>query len=77
MPLTLVHLENADAIELGQVAGDLAASLPGCALVISARLRGLGAAAGWREVVVSPFDTATALDQLRAELGDAAPDQES
>ena len=68
MPLTLVHLENADTIEAGQVAGDLAASLPGCALVISARLRGLGADAGWREVVVSPFDTATALDQLRAEL---------
>ena len=77
MPLTLVHLENADTIEAGQVAGDLAASLRGCTLVISARLRGLGADAGWREVVVSPFDSATALDQLRAELGDAAPGQKS
>jgi hypothetical protein len=76
MPLTLLHLENADTIETGLVAGDLAASLPGCPLMFSARLRGLGADAGWREVVISPFDTATALDQLRAELGDAAPGQE-
>jgi len=47
MPLTLVHLENADAFDTGGVAGDLAALLPGCALVISARLRRLGAGAGW------------------------------
>jgi tetratricopeptide (TPR) repeat protein len=76
-PLTLVHLENADTIETGQVAGDLSASLPGCALVISARLRGLGAEAGWREVVVAPFDGATAVEQLRAELGSAVQGQES
>ena len=42
MPLTLVHIENADTFEAGQVVGDLAASLPRCALVVSARLRGLG-----------------------------------
>ena len=77
MPLTLVHIENADTFEAGQIVGDLAASLPGCALVISARLRGLGADAGWREVVVTPFDSATALEQLRAELGSAAQGQES
>jgi hypothetical protein len=75
-PLTLVHIENADTVEAGQIVGDLSDSLPDCALIISARLRGLGAAAGWREVVVSPFNTATALDQLSAELGDAAPDQD-
>jgi hypothetical protein len=72
MPLTLVHIENADTFEAGQIFGDLAASLPGCALVVSARLRGLGADAGWREVVVAPFDSATALEQLRAELGPKA-----
>jgi tetratricopeptide (TPR) repeat protein len=77
MPLTLVHIENADTFEAGQVVGDLAASLPGCALVVSARLRGLGADAGWREIVVAPFDIATALEQLRAELGPQAPGQES
>jgi len=72
-PLTLVHIENADTVEAGQIVGELSDSLPGCALIFSARLRGLGADAGWREVLISPFDTATALDQLRAELGDAAP----
>ena len=77
MPLTLVHIENADTFEAGQIVGDLAASLPHCALVVSARLRGLGADAGWREVVVTPFDGATALEQLRAELGSAAQGQES
>jgi tetratricopeptide (TPR) repeat protein len=77
MPLSVVHIENADTIEAGQVVGDLAASLPGCALVVTARLRGLGADAGWREVAVAPFDTATALEQLRAELGPEAPGQES
>jgi tetratricopeptide (TPR) repeat protein len=76
-PLTLVHIENADTVGAGQVAGDFAASLPGCAVTFSARLRGLGADAGWREVVLSPFDTTTALDQLRAELGAAAPGQDS
>jgi hypothetical protein len=77
MPLTLVHLENADAFDTGGVAGDLAALLPGCALVISARLRRLGAGAGWPEVVLSPFDTGTALEQLRGELGAESPGQES
>ena len=77
MPLTLVHIENADTFEAGQILGDLAASLPGCALVVSARLRGLGADAGWREVVVAPFDSATALEQLQAELGPEALGQES
>jgi len=76
-PLTLVHIENADTVEAGQIVGELSDSLPGCALIFSARLRGLGADAGWREVLISPFDTATAMDQLRAELGDAAPGQES
>ncbi len=76
-PLTLVHLENADTIETGQIAGDLAISLPGCALVISARLRRLGTDAGWREVVLTTFDTATALEQLRAELGTESPGRES
>jgi TIR domain len=76
-PQTLVHIENADTFEAGKVVGDLAASLPGCAFVVSARLRGLGADAGWPEVVLSPFDKATALEQLRAELGPATPSQES
>jgi hypothetical protein len=77
LPLTLVHIENTDTFESGQVAGDLAALLPSCALVFSARLRGLGADAGWRDVGLVPFDIATALEQLRAELGRESPGQQS
>ncbi len=77
MPLTLVHVENADTPEAGHIVADLANSLPGCALIISARLRGLGADAGWREVALAPFETATALEQLQAELGAGSPGQES
>jgi hypothetical protein len=77
IPLTLVHVENADTFEAGRVAGDLAASLPGCPLVVSARFRGLGLGAGWREVEIAPFDAAVALEQLRAELGPEAPGQDS
>jgi tetratricopeptide (TPR) repeat protein len=75
MPLTLLHIENADTFEAGQVVGDLAAALPGCALVVSARFRDLGFAAGWREVTLAPFEEATALQQLLAELGPDAPGQ--
>ena len=46
-PLTLVHIENADSFDAGRVVGDLAATLPGCALVVSARLRDLGFSAGF------------------------------
>ena len=46
-PLTLVHIENADNFDAGRVVGDVAAALPGCALVVSARLRDLGFSAGF------------------------------
>ena len=76
MPLTLVHIENADNVGAGQIVGDLANSLRGCALVVSARFRGLGFGAGWGEVPLLPFDEATAMQQLRAELGTGWPGQE-
>jgi hypothetical protein len=76
-PLTLVHIENADTFEAGRVVGDVAAVLTGCALVVSARFRDLGFAAGWREVTLSPFEDTTALQQLLAELGPGAPGQKS
>jgi hypothetical protein len=52
-------------------------SLPGCALVISARLRGFGVDAGWVEVILTPFDTVTAWEQSAAELGPPALGWES
>ncbi len=65
---SLVHIENADEDKAGRVAGELAAGLPGCAVTISARFRGLGASAGWGQVELEPFDEAGALEQLAEEL---------
>jgi tetratricopeptide (TPR) repeat protein len=76
-PLTLLHIENADSFDAGRVVGELAGQLPGCALVVSARFRRLGTDAGWPEVPLVPFDEQIALEQLRAELGENAPSQES
>ncbi len=77
MPLTLVHIENADSFDAACVVGEVAGALPDCALVISARFRDLGFAAGWPEVALSPFDEQTALQHLLAELGRNAPGQDS
>ena len=76
-PLTLLHIENTDSFEAGRVVGELVDELPGCALVVSARFRRLGSDAGWREVPLAPLDERTALEQLRAELGEDAPRQET
>ena len=77
IPLSLVHIENADNFDAGRVVGDVAAVLPECALVVSARFRDLGFSAGWGQVPLDPFDEAIALQQLQAELGVAAPGQPS
>jgi tetratricopeptide (TPR) repeat protein len=77
MPLTLIHIENADNLDASHAVGEMAAALPGCALVVSARFRDLGFGAGWPEVLVAPFDKLTALEQLQAELGPDAKGQES
>ena len=76
MPLTLVHIENADTYAAGRVVGDVATALPGAALVVSARFRNLGFGAGWAQLPLMPFDETTALEQLRAELGADVPGQQ-
>jgi len=73
MPLALLHVENIDTPEAAAVGGALAARLPGCALVFSARMGTLAAGTGWGEAVLSAFGEEDALAQLRAELGAAAP----
>ena len=77
MPLTLLRIENADTRAAGRVVGEVAASLPRCALVIGARFQGLGLAAGWPQAPLLPFEAATSLQQLDAELGPDAPDRAS
>lgn len=74
-PLTLIHVENADTSEAGRLAGEFGTILPGCALVISGRYKGLGAAAGWGQVELEPFDETTSLQQMEAELN--SPRRES
>ena len=69
IPLSLVHIENADNFDAGRVVGDVAAVLPECALVVSARFRDLGFSAGWGQVPLKPFGEAIALQQLQQELG--------
>ncbi len=72
-PRTLVHIENADSAAAAAPLAPLVARLAGCALVISGRFQGLGDAAGWAQLRLQTFDEATALDQLRQELGGTLP----
>jgi hypothetical protein len=67
---TLLHVENADTPEAGRAAAGAVAQLPDCAIIVSARLRGLGSSAGWGQVELPPFDEPNALDQLAAELSE-------
>ena len=67
---SLVHIENADTPEAGprrRRAGGQPARMRGRD---QRALRGLGVSAGWGQVELKPFDEATALRQLAAELGD-------
>jgi tetratricopeptide (TPR) repeat protein/predicted phosphodiesterase len=66
---TLLHIENVDSEAAAGVAVELTGQLTGCPVLVTGRVRDLGLTAGWRQVVVEPFDEATALEQLRCELG--------
>jgi tetratricopeptide (TPR) repeat protein len=70
----LLHIENVDSDDAAGVAGALCDALPGCWLVLSARLRELGQERGWQRVDVAPFDETTALEHIQAEFqGREAP----
>jgi tetratricopeptide (TPR) repeat protein len=69
-PRSLLHIENADGAEAGRTAADLVRYLPGCPVVVSARLQSLGRSAGWEHVELRWFSQSEALDQLREELGE-------
>ena len=73
-PLALVHVENVDTGEAAATVGELVARLPGCAIVLSARMSTLAAGTGWGETKLSAFDETDALQQFRQELGGAVPD---
>jgi tetratricopeptide (TPR) repeat protein len=66
-PRALLLVENADDEPRAGVAAELARDLPGVAIIVTGRFRGLGGAPGWTRVGVRPFDEAEALQQLREE----------
>ncbi len=76
-PPTLLHVENVDSRPAAALAAELAAALPGCALLFSGRFQDLGAAAAWGRVEVRPFDAGDALAQLEAELQDTPREPKS
>ena len=67
-PRTLLLIENVDHVNAGRMTADVARALPGCSLLITGRMRGLGQTAGWRQVAIAPFGIKDGLAQLRAEL---------
>ncbi len=71
-PRTLVHLENADTDVLGRAVVGVLERLPGCAVVVTGRLQGLGKSRGWAQVEVKPFGAADAVKQLMAEHPEAS-----
>jgi 3',5'-cyclic AMP phosphodiesterase CpdA/tetratricopeptide (TPR) repeat protein len=68
-PHSLLHVENADGQEAGRAAADLVRLLPGCPVIVSARLQSLGRSAGWERVELRWFSQTEALAQLQEELG--------
>jgi tetratricopeptide (TPR) repeat protein len=68
-PRSLLHVENADGAEAGRAAAELVGSLPGCPVVVSARLQSLGRSASWEHVELRWFSAEDALAQLEKELG--------
>lgn len=75
-PRTLVHIENVDTQETAVEVAKVVRQLQRCCIVLSGRIAGFGAGTGWQQIPLATFDAATALKQLRQELGlsDTAPD---
>ena len=63
----LVLVENVDSEKAADESVALVRQLRGCPVVLTGRLLGLGAAAGWKLIEVPAFKEAQALQQLEAE----------
>lgn len=68
-PRTLVHIENVDTQETAVEVAKVVRQLQHCCIVLSGRIANLGAGTGWLQIPLAAFDAATALLQLRQELG--------
>lgn len=71
-PRSLVLIENADEAPLGAMVAEFVRRLPGCPVLVTGRLRDLGAAAGWKQVQVPMLNPDDGRKQLQEELGEAA-----
>ena len=73
LPRALLHVENVDSLAAEVSAVQLLSKLPGCAVLVTGRVRDLGRSSGWRQLRLRPFDEATALKQLQQEIGEDSP----
>ena len=69
-PRTLLHVENVDSPAAEKAAAKFLSRLPGCAVLVTGRIRDLGRSLGWRTLQLPPFGEETALEQLQQEIGD-------
>lgn len=67
-------MENVDTEDAAATIGEFVLGLPGCVIVLSARISTLSAGTGWGEAKLAAFDEHDALEQFRQELGAAAPE---
>jgi tetratricopeptide (TPR) repeat protein len=71
-PASLLLIENVDSEPLAALVAGLVARLPGCAVLVTGRYQGLGAAAGWGQVRLEALEEAPALALLTEEMGPEA-----
>ncbi|MCC8999499.1 MAG: tetratricopeptide repeat protein [Candidatus Contendobacter sp.] len=76
LPLTLVHIENADSWKTAGTVAQAVSHLADCPVAVSGRFQGLGESAGWSQVQLQPLAEKAALDQLGQELGKSATARE-
>ncbi len=68
-PRTLLHVENVDSPAAEKAAAEFLSRLPGCAVLVTGRIRDLGRTLGWRTLQLPPFGEEAALEQLQKEIG--------
>lgn len=76
IPLSLLHIENADSQGSGEVAARIVGHLRGCRIIVTGRFQGLGRSVNWVRRLIAPFEESTAIAQLEREYRPARTTQE-
>ncbi|MBN1342719.1 MAG: metallophosphoesterase [Phycisphaerae bacterium] len=66
-PRALLLIENVDGPREAAMAAEFVRQLADAPTIITGRFQGLGRSAGWKQVLVSPFDEPHAIEQLTRE----------